>query len=113
MLQKELLEQSRLANTGELSGPLTHEFNNFLNIVLLHVALLEAEIPETLRPELMELRRQGGSMTALVKQFQQHRRRLLPVQNQIDANRVVLDTVRALAGPPSCSCIFGNPRGKS
>jgi signal transduction histidine kinase len=99
VLQSELKGQSWLANTGELSGPLTHEFNNFLNIVLLHVALLEAEIPEKLRPELMELRRQGGSMTSLVKQFQQYRRRLQPLQNQIDVNHVVLDAVRALAGP--------------
>jgi signal transduction histidine kinase len=101
VLQRELLEQSWLANTGELSSPLTHEFNNFLNIVLLHVALLEAEIPEKLRPELLELRRQGGSMTSLVKQFQQYRRRLLPVQRLVDINRVVLDTVRGLTGPQS------------
>src|SRR5262249_17329357 len=99
-LQGELEEQSWLANTGELSGPLTHEFNNFLNIVLLHVALLEAEIPEKRRPELIELRRQGGNMTSLVKQFQQYRRRLQPVQNQIDVNRIVLDTVQGLAGAP-------------
>jgi signal transduction histidine kinase len=101
VLQRELEGQSWLANTGELSSPLAHEFNNFLNIVLLHVALLEAEIPEKLRPELMELRRQGAGMTSLVKQFQQYRRRLQPVQNQIDVNCVVLDTVRALAGRQS------------
>jgi signal transduction histidine kinase len=101
LLQRELDGQSWLANTGELSGPLTHEFNNFLNIVLLHVALLEAEIPEKLRPELLELRRQGASITSLVKQFQQYRRRLQLIQNEIDVNRVVLDAVRILTGPQS------------
>ena len=101
LLQRELEGQSWLANTGELSGPLTHEFNNFLNIVLLHVALLEAEIPEKLRPELMELRRQGAGITSLVKQFQQYRRRLQPVQNPIDVNRAVLDAIRILTGPQS------------
>ena len=34
-LQRELEAQSWLATTGELAGPLVHEFNNFLNIVLL------------------------------------------------------------------------------
>lgn len=100
-LQKELEGQSSLASTGELAGPLAHEFNNFLNIVLLHIALLEAEIPEKFRPELTELRRQGASMTSLVKQFQQYRRRQQPAQQPVDVNGLVLDTVRALAGSPA------------
>jgi signal transduction histidine kinase len=100
-LQKDLEAQSSLANTGELAGPLAHEFNNFLNIVLLHVALLETEIPERLRPDLMELRRQGAGMTSLVKQFQQHRRRLLAVQEKVHLNGVVQEVIRALTGPQS------------
>jgi signal transduction histidine kinase len=96
-LQRELEGQSGLASTGELASPLTHEFNNFLNIVLLHVALLETEIPEKLRSELIELRRQGATMTRLVKQFQQHRRRLQLVPIPVDVNRVVQEAVGALA----------------
>jgi signal transduction histidine kinase len=102
-LQRELEGQSGLASTGELASPLTHEFNNFLNIVLLHVALLETEVPEKLRPELIELRRQGATMTRLVKQFQQHRRRLHLVPIPVDINRLVQEVVGPLASPQ------GNP----
>ena len=100
-LHREWEGQSALASTGELASPLTHEFNNFLNIVLLHVALLETEIPEKLRPELIELRRQGATMTRLVKQFQQHRRRLHLVPIPVDVNRLVHEVVTALAGRPA------------
>jgi signal transduction histidine kinase len=97
-LQKELEGQSWLASTGEMAGPLAHEFNNFLNVVLLHIALMEAGIPEKLRSELTELRRQAASMTSTVKQFQQVRRRQQFVQEPIQINALVSDTVRAPAG---------------
>lgn len=99
-LQRELAGQAALASTGELASPLTHEFNNFLNIVLLHVALLETEVPEKLRPELIELRRQGATMTRLVKQFQQHRRRLHSVLIPADLNRLVHEAVGIIADRP-------------
>jgi signal transduction histidine kinase len=99
-LQLELEGQSALASAGELAGPLTHEFNNFLNIVLLHVALLETEIAEKLRSELIELRRQGAGMTGLVKQFQHYRRRLHLVPLPADVNHLVQEAVTALAGSP-------------
>jgi signal transduction histidine kinase len=98
VLQQELAAQFCLASTGELAGPLAHEFNNFLNIVLLHVALLGADIPAKLRAELTQLQRQGTSMTALVKQFQQYRRRRQPPQQPVDLNEVIRDTARALTG---------------
>jgi signal transduction histidine kinase len=102
-LLKELESQTSLANAGELAGPLAHEFNNFLNIVLLHIALLETEIPEKHRGDLAELRRQGASMTSMVKQFQQYRRRQQSVQPPVDINRLVLAAARSLAGFPAGS----------
>lgn len=100
-LQEELEGQSWLASTGEMAGPLTHEFNNFLNVVLLHVALMEAEVPEKIRSELAELRRQAASVAAVVKQFQQLRRRPQPSQESVPLNQIVGDAVRALAASPS------------
>src|SRR5437870_4622744 len=100
-LQKELEGQSFLASTGELASPLAHEFNNFLNVVLLHVALLEAELPEKLRSELTELRRQAASMTSAVKQFQQYRRRRQSIQEPVEINQLVGDAVRALTAAPA------------
>ncbi|HLJ92162.1 MAG TPA: HAMP domain-containing sensor histidine kinase [Gemmataceae bacterium] len=96
VLKKEGEVQNWLANTGEMAGPLAHEVNNFLNIVLLHVALIEAELPQKLRSELTELRRQAASITATVKQFQQIRRRQHPVPEPVDINQQVGDAVRSL-----------------
>src|SRR5207244_3709962 len=61
----------------------------------------EAEIPENLRAELTELRRQAASMAALVKEFQQYRRRQQPAQELLEINSLVDDAVRALAVPQS------------
>jgi signal transduction histidine kinase len=69
----------------------------------LHIALLETEIPEKLRGDLTELRRQGASMTSMVKQFQQYRRRQQSVQQPADVNRSVLAAARSLAGSPADS----------
>lgn len=66
-------ELNRLANVGQLAGPLAHEFNNFLNLLLLNVAVLEKQIPERFRPDLVEVRRQGNEFARLVKEFQRLR----------------------------------------
>src|SRR5262249_38389789 len=44
--------QARLADLGELAGALMHSLNNYLNVISLHLAILEAEIQGDLRPEL-------------------------------------------------------------
>jgi signal transduction histidine kinase len=93
-LVEELAGQARLADFGELAGPVAHELNNFLNLVLLHVAVLEPEVPPGLRHELAEIRRQGASAGALVKQLQQSPRRP-PVWQPVDLNRVVRQVVAA------------------
>ena len=41
VLEEELAEQLRLADIGEVAGMMAHEFNDVLNTILLHVALLE------------------------------------------------------------------------
>src|SRR5262249_47624169 len=51
-LRQELKEQTILANLGELAGPVAHESNNFLNVVLLQATLMEAELPEAMRDQL-------------------------------------------------------------
>lgn len=46
VLQAELDELDALATFGELAGPMVHEFNNLLNVLLLQVAVLEHTLPE-------------------------------------------------------------------
>ena len=80
---------ARLADVGELAGPLAHEVNNYLNCVLLHVAVLETEVPAELKPELESLRQLSTDMAALVARFQDYRRRNLASGVTGDLNAVV------------------------
>ena len=47
-----LEELQRLADLGEIAGPLAHEVNNFLNVLALNVAVLEQLLPEELPPRV-------------------------------------------------------------
>jgi signal transduction histidine kinase len=98
-LQEELALQTGLAQVGELAGPVAHEFNNFLNTILLQVAVLELDAPERLRAEFAQIRRQGNEVTAVVKQLQQYRRKRQPVPQPLDLNRLVRETVATLVRP--------------
>lgn len=112
---RQILEADRdalvwLANTGELASPVAHEINNFLNAILLHVAVLEMRVPEALRADLVEIRRQGKNMAAVVKQLQYYRRRYQPVASPCDLNQAVRDAVAELSRrPPEAAGGFSVP----
>jgi len=100
-LSGELARQARLADLGELGSPLAHEFNNFLNTLVLQAAVLEQQLPENLRPELAKVRQQANRVAALVKQLQNYRRGLPPAPVPVDVNRIAaaaLQTVRQRVG---------------
>jgi C4-dicarboxylate-specific signal transduction histidine kinase len=96
--QEEAMELACLADIGELARPVAHEFNNFLNAIMLHIAALPRDLPEKLRDGLAEIRSQGSKVAGMVKQFQQYRRREPPSHQQADLNRAVEEAVRAVRG---------------
>jgi signal transduction histidine kinase len=96
--KEEREELSRLADLAELSRPVAHEFNNFLNALLLHLAALESELPKRLRSDLVELRAQGIKIGGMVKQFQQYRNREEAPSRPTDLNQAVNQVVEML-GP--------------
>ncbi|HXG11512.1 MAG TPA: sensor histidine kinase, partial [Gemmataceae bacterium] len=102
-LQDQVAGLRWLAAVGELAGPMAHEFNNFLNVLLLHLAVLEHELPENLRSELAQIRKQGKEAAALIGRWQQYRRRPQPESRPVDLNRVVREVVRSLAEETSLS----------
>jgi signal transduction histidine kinase len=71
--QAELAVEARTAVLGELARPVTHEFNNFLNVLLLQVTVLEMELPEHLQADLKEIRRHGTVVASLIRQLQRYR----------------------------------------
>lgn len=71
--ERERHELAVMADVAELAGPLAHEINNFLNVLLLQLAVLEQSIPQDLRGDVAEVRRQGKQLGELVKHWQQQR----------------------------------------
>jgi signal transduction histidine kinase len=96
-LERALGEQSWSANLGALASPITHEFNNFLNVVLLQVAVLEQDLPARRRGEFAVIRQQGKNVAELVRQWQQYRHRQQPALQAVDLNEVVRRVAEALS----------------
>ena len=74
-LAEEAAGSARLADIGEAAGSIAHEFNNLLNALLLHVAVLELKLPPETHAGLHEVRRQATEAAALIHHFQNYRRR--------------------------------------
>lgn len=98
-LLRKLTEQARLADFDKLARAVTHEFNNFLNVLLLQVAVLEQELPSELRSDLADIRRQAGKVAAAVKQLQQYRQQCQGVMRPLDLNEAITNAVESLPRP--------------
>ena len=99
-LADELSDRDCLADLGEIVGPVTHEFNNFLNTVLLQVAVLELTAPAAMKADLQNLKCQGKHVARVVKQLQQYRRRPTKQPAPADLNRAALAAVDAVQHAP-------------
>jgi signal transduction histidine kinase len=102
MLVKVLAEasasESRTADVGEVAIPIAHEFNNFLNGLLLHMAVLKLQLPHEALDGLVEVRRQTVAAAALMQQFQRYRSRQASPRLAVDLNRAVFDALESLRG---------------
>src|SRR5262245_52658246 len=99
--REELDEETRIADIGELAGPVAHESNNFLNVVLLQVALMEPDVSEAVRGQLQVIRRQGAEFKALVQEFHARRHRLLPTPRAVDLNALLRHALAQLSPAPA------------
>jgi signal transduction histidine kinase len=94
-LREELAVEGRAAVLGELSRPVTHEFNNFLNVLGLQLAVLEMELAPSQRGDLKEVRRHSTAMAALIRQFQRYRQQQAGPA-PADLNEVIVQAVELL-----------------
>jgi signal transduction histidine kinase len=99
-LQGEVESLERLANVGELAGLLVHEFTDFLNMLLLQLSVLEMRLPRDQHEDLMEVRRQGERVTALVGRFHSYRRGQPGRPGAVDLNKVVRRVVTRFEKEP-------------
>src|SRR5262245_13984155 len=91
-----LAELTDRADLAALAGPLAHEVNNFLNVVLLQVAVMEPAASPALREELAGIRRQGKNLGDLVRRWQDYRTRHPPRICRVDLNEAVRQATEAL-----------------
>jgi C4-dicarboxylate-specific signal transduction histidine kinase len=97
---RELADLEALANVGEIVGPVTHEFNNLLNTLLLQIAVLEQTAPNGLREEIAGLKQHGRAAAALIRLVQQYRRQASPEAPQGDLNEAAAAAVAAVQSGP-------------
>jgi signal transduction histidine kinase len=96
-LQRALKEQMRLADVGEIVGPVAHEFNNLLKILLLQLAVLKLTAPDNGAQGLTEVRRQGIEAAAMIRRLQHYRHSQPPPPRTVDLNAIVRATVEELS----------------
>lgn len=97
----ELTGEQAAADLGSLAQPLAHEFNNFLNNLVLHLAVLEHQLGEAFRPKLIQVRQLGGEVAQLVKRYQQYRQRHTAAARPVDLNALLRDAVQTVLQPDS------------
>jgi C4-dicarboxylate-specific signal transduction histidine kinase len=80
---------------AELARPLMHDFNNFLNTLLLQIAVLDHRLPGEFREELAPLRREAKAMAELIRQWQRYRKAPISQESPSDLNGILEDVVAA------------------
>jgi signal transduction histidine kinase len=78
--------ENALADLGELAGPLTHEVNNLLNNLTLHLALQKDAAPDELGADLQTIRKQITDVAGVVMRFQRRRNRDRAEPTLVDVN---------------------------
>ena len=81
----------------EVTALVAHEFNNYLNGILLHVAILDQELPAAARGELAVIRKQAQEAAGLVKRLQHSNQREPFSLGPVDLNAVLREVLTRLA----------------
>ncbi len=95
-LENQRVEEMRYAECGELGAALAHEINNFLNALLLQLAVLQQEGSKELRGDLDEIRRQAAGVVTMTKQFRQSRSGRDMARDPVDLNQLSLEVLQSL-----------------
>ncbi|GBD31984.1 Sensor histidine kinase TmoS [bacterium HR33] len=98
--RRELVQLTKLATVGELLAGISHELNNPLTAVIAYAELLasQKDLPEEIREDLADLRRQALRAAKIVKQLLALVRESEPIHVPVDLNAIVRDTVSLREG---------------
>jgi signal transduction histidine kinase len=90
-------QPSAQVDLGELTGIVTHQFNNILNDIVLQLAVLERRnLPADARAEAVAIRQRSQQAAALVKELQRYGRSFHEPLTGLDLNAVVRSTLEGL-----------------
>jgi hypothetical protein len=87
--EEELREAQRLESVGQLAGGVAHDFNNLLGIIQGYAELLEADVSETARADVREIRKAAGRAADLTRQLLLFSRGEPTEAQVVDVNDVV------------------------
>lgn len=83
------------SDLGELTGVVTHEFNNILNTILLQLALLEQKKPPgEFLADIAVIREAARNAGSIIKKLQQFRQRCEPSTGPVDLHAVLEPLLR-------------------
>ena len=94
--QQEFTELTELADLAALASPVTHEFNNFLNTLILQLMVLANQVPEQFRADLRGIGQQAKGVAGLVRQWQQHRAQHRAAPRPLNVNELIREVVERL-----------------
>jgi signal transduction histidine kinase len=98
LTQEEQLWQLSRLGLADLIDIITHEFNNVLNNILMHLALVErSDISADLRDQTVAVRRKGLRDVNLLKRLQQFSRSEQPPLQSLELNRILDETIAELS----------------
>jgi len=82
---------------GELARPLTHEFNNFLNTLLLQFAVMEQEGTDGARARLRAIRKEAKLVARQIQAWQRMKKDSDHDTEEVDLNGIVRDVLASFA----------------
>jgi hypothetical protein len=105
MKPTETQETEELALLAELARPVAHECNNFLNNLLLQLAISENDLPESHRADWDRIRQAGKKLGRLLQEWQRQRKCFAEGPMRTAVQPLVQETVDA-SGAEGESLLF-------
>jgi hypothetical protein len=93
------LEQ--LALVADLARPLVHECNNFLNNLLLQMAISENDFPEAVRADWKRIRQEGRELAYLLQEWQRQRKSSPRSAEKTELNSILQELQEELSAEES------------